>query len=403
MEIKIKQNEFISENDFIDALETPTSKGTDIKIAQSFVNEIEQELNTASMILKYVEKETEFSNEDFVKLLNKLYEISLDEYKDYNKIFSLALGKTYTQYHRDLIYTYMTRRGKYASFKGEGGWEKIGTTFRIAHSDDFHHKGSRYTKNKIKELVKNGQIILLEEFNDEVPFPESMKEYYEEFEVHHNYKTLNEDNFFFPYIIAYLKQEIPNEKILKDIYEYLINLQSRIDRVLINIENLKGLKTECKKELDKNHILTRLANMINEINKKIPRNNDRQKLYNTLREIISSKEYTMIVKTRDEIALEYGIIGRETKKIQFENVSEEDFWEFVYQGIMQINPNANINFHIVNGFGNVHSSVNIDINELVSVIILNNNHKYDKWIDDLAATKKVDLSKPLTRIRKKDN
>lgn len=131
-------------------------------------------------------------------------------------------------------------------------------------------------------------------------------------------------------------------------------------------------------------------------------NNDKQKLYNTLREIILSKEYTMIVKTKDELALEYGIIGRETKKVKFENVSEENFWEFVYQGIIQINPKAKIKFHIINGFDNVHSSVYIDLNELVSVIILNNDHKYDKWIEELATSKKVDLSEPLTRKRTKE-
>lgn len=402
MEIKIKQNKFINDLDFIDALDAPTSKGTDIKIAQSFVNEIEQELNTASMALKYIKKETEFSNEDFVKLLNQLYDISLDEYQDYYKIFSMALGKNYTPYHRDLIYTYMRRPGKYASFKGEGGWEKIGTTFRIAYSDDFHHKGSRYTKEEIKELVKSGQIILLEEFDDEIPFPESMKQYYEKFEVHRNYQSLSEDNFFYPYIIKYLKQEITTENLLDDIHEYLITLQSRIDEVLMNLENINGLKTECEKELNKNNILTRISKLINEVNEKTPKNNDKQKLYNTLREIILSKEYTMIVKTKDETALEYGIIGRETKKVKFENVSEEDFWEFVYQGIIQINPKANIKFHTINGFGNVHSSVNIDINELVSVFILNNDHKYDKWIEQLKASQKIDLSNPLTRKRKKD-
>lgn len=111
---------------------------------------------------------------------------------------------------------------------------------------------------------------------------------------------------------------------------------------------------------------------------------DIQLLHCILNEIMTSNEYTMIVKSMDEVALEYGIIGQKMKKVQFSQVSEEDFWEFVYNGILnESNISPDVQFHTVNGFGNVHSSVTIDLSDHVTVIILNRDHKYDDWIEQL--------------------
>jgi len=113
-------------------------------------------------------------------------------------------------------------------------------------------------------------------------------------------------------------------------------------------------------------------------------NEEMNKLILLLGLIIDSDEYTMLVESmEDENTLEYGIVGQKMKKVKFNNLNGETFWEFIYKGICKIAPYAIVNFMNVNSFGNIHSSVVIDLNDKVSVMITNRDHKYDKFISTL--------------------
>lgn len=137
-------------------------------------------------------------------------------------------------------------------------------------------------------------------------------------------------------------------------------------------------------KMEREEIVSRLNNLIEEANLIRKYNGDMNKLTSVLSTIIESDEYTMLVEsTENENMLEYGIVGQEMKKIKFDNLNGENFWEFVYKGICKIAPTSVVNFMNVNAFGNIHSSVTIDLNDRVKAIITNNDHKYDEFISTL--------------------
>ena len=65
------------------------------------------------------------------------------------------------------------------------------------------------------------------------------------------------------------------------------------------------------------------------------------------------------------------------------NLEDKDIAELLYDGIYQTAPNSTITFMNVNAFGNEHSTIIIDINENVKVMIGNSTHRYDTFIENL--------------------
>lgn len=103
-----------------------------------------------------------------------------------------------------------------------------------------------------------------------------------------------------------------------------------------------------------------------------PQKKEMQTLISTLHTIIESDEYTMLVQSFDqENTLEYGILGQSMKAVSFDHLSEENFWEFIYEGMKQVNPDTSVHTMTVNAFGNLHSSVILQLNEKVQAIITN--------------------------------
>lgn len=259
MNIRIKNQTIIDENKIIDAMFAPTIKGTEKEIAKHLVNRIEEQLNFASRILELTN--TKINIDKFNEIINTLYDISLSE-DDYWNVFSLAYNKKFA-YCIDLIYTYMVRNSrKYNGYLFVSETD-VETCFKIAYSEDFkHNPNNRYTVSELKQLIKDRKIIILDEFDSELTIPEKMQERYEKFPVHRNYKNISEDNYFYPYIIAYIRKTITNEKIKSDVHEYLLNLKSRINEILLSINT--SFANECQKELSKTNILTKLETLIDE-------------------------------------------------------------------------------------------------------------------------------------------
>lgn len=114
------------------------------------------------------------------------------------------------------------------------------------------------------------------------------------------------------------------------------------------------------------------------------KNIDLDNLCNTLREIVDRGEFVMIAKTLHETAMEYGTVGHKMEKVSFSTIKEEDFWDFVYTGItMSVCSSPEVWFMKVDGFGEVHDSAVIQINENVSAYVTNRDHKFDKWLGEL--------------------
>lgn len=113
-------------------------------------------------------------------------------------------------------------------------------------------------------------------------------------------------------------------------------------------------------------------------------NEDRKKLLSTLKAIIESNEYMMLVESPNQNnTLEYGIIGQKMESVNFGHLNGECLWEFVYKGICEVEPHSVVNFMTIKASENIHSTVVIDLNEKVKAIIVNQDHRYDQFISRL--------------------
>lgn len=115
---------------------------------------------------------------------------------------------------------------------------------------------------------------------------------------------------------------------------------------------------------------------------------DYKLLCDTLRDVVANAkedELIMITKDVEGPSLEYGIMGREPTRVKFANVDEDNFWEFVYTGIIDsVNPNPAANFTMIRGLSEVpHMAATIIINENVQAFVTNINHRYDGWLEQL--------------------
>lgn len=132
---------------------------------------------------------------------------------------------------------------------------------------------------------------------------------------------------------------------------------------------------------------------------------NKQKLISFLQKSLLSGSEILINKDPiDENTLQY-LVNGEYQTIEFENLGEE-FWPFVYQGICEVAPNAIVEFMNVNAFGEEHISVIINLNEQVSIGIINREHIYDDFIftlkEKLEGDKELEITEqsPFTLSRK---
>lgn len=133
-----------------------------------------------------------------------------------------------------------------------------------------------------------------------------------------------------------------------------------------------------------------------------PQKKEMQTLISTLHTIIESNEYTMLVQSFDqENTLEYGILGQSMKAVSFDHLSEENFWEFIYEGMKQVNPDTSVHTMTVNAFGNLHSSAILQLNEKVQAIITNRDHKYDDFIEKVLEKEETKEEKTKVQVLKK--
>jgi len=136
-------------------------------------------------------------------------------------------------------------------------------------------------------------------------------------------------------------------------------------------------------DMNRKEIVDTLNNLIQE-NIMCQYNEEMDKLISLLNKIIKSNKYTSLTKNSEfENTLEYGFIGKETENLKFDNLNNKNFWEFIYEGICKIAPDAKVSFMNVDFAGNKHSTIIIELSDKVQAIILNNDHKYDEFISNL--------------------
>ena len=107
-----------------------------------------------------------------------------------------------------------------------------------------------------------------------------------------------------------------------------------------------------------------------------------QILNKQLIEVMNLKKNTIIVKAINSNALDFYIGNEVTKRICFKDIPNNDFWEFVYEEILKVTDPV-IDILLIDAPGNSYQSVLMELNEYVKVLVVNRNHQYDNWIDNL--------------------
>lgn len=255
MEKKLKRKPFVEEIDLLDVFDTAKSnKELSRKIAFLAKKGILTQLDKAVLALEFAKGN--LLEEYFAKLINDMYEIKLDDYKDFYPIFSLATGKKYSPKSWDILYTTM-KKEKLEIVDGEIKWRDKMIVYKVVSSDDFKDNKYKYTISDIKELIESGQIIILEEFEHDIGL-QKQSEGYKAFPIHRNFREQSESNAFYPHIVEYLRQNIGNQQIAADVSEYLSALSDRIERTLDALEPCGNVRVQCEKEIENANIRERI-------------------------------------------------------------------------------------------------------------------------------------------------
>lgn len=194
------------------------------------------------------------SNREFYELLKQIYSIRLDE-NDYLKMISKKNGKKYSDIYN--IPTTMTFKSMVTEGHGRDfSWyeDLFQTYFDVAISDDLKNRrfqNGRYnlkpfTKQEIKQMLEDKDIVIFME-NDRVIYKSDLEEFnaeeYKKFPSLNieckwytgNYFKFIEDNF--DLFAELLRRKFTKKKILKDMKEYLKELECDIDNIFNNVNS----------------------------------------------------------------------------------------------------------------------------------------------------------------------
>lgn len=178
----------------------------------------------------------ELSNEEFFKLLVSIYSIRLDM-KDYLKLFSKKYNKQYNRVTK--IPTNMTlidraTEGHGRSFDWWDQLYQVEYDAAISNDTDFDYN-KVYSKKEIEKLVSDKTIILLKQENSpiqkkDVDFNEESFQYFPiDFDITESGDIMSGfilDNY--DLYIDMLRENITQRKILMDIRDYIVYLNSEI-------------------------------------------------------------------------------------------------------------------------------------------------------------------------------
>lgn len=207
------------------------------------------------------------SNREFYELLKQIYSIRLDE-DDYLKMVSKKNGKKYSEIYN--IPTTMTFKSMVTEGHGRDfSWyeDLFQTYFDVAISDDLKSRrfqNGRYnlkpfTKQEIKQMLEDKDIVIFME-NDKVIYKSDLEEF--ESEEYEKFPSLNieckgyTDNFFkfiednFDLFAELLRRKFTKKRILKDMKEYLKELQWDLEEILDDVnsndKNYSGISKICE-------------------------------------------------------------------------------------------------------------------------------------------------------------
>lgn len=174
------------------------------------------------------------SDEEFYTLISKAYYISLDE-EDYLKIISKRYNKKFNRFVE--IGTHMTFTGLTSEGRGRNfdWWRQLyQLRYIVAVAEDFNIKeDANFSKNDISQMIKDKNIVIVKSttksLNGKLNFK---KEKVKNFPII-NLDICEEENF--PIVISMLRRKFTKKRVLKDMKEYIIELEKDINDVLHDI------------------------------------------------------------------------------------------------------------------------------------------------------------------------
>ena len=107
-----------------------------------------------------------------------------------------------------------------------------------------------------------------------------------------------------------------------------------------------------------------------------------QILKQSLMEAMTSLKPCTIVKPINKQALDFYVSNESIKQIDLSYLDSKDFWEVIYNEVLNIT-DPDIDIFNVSAPNNFYKSAIIKLNDYVQIIIVNRNHEYDLWLDDL--------------------
>lgn len=210
------------------------------EIADTFKKEINKYVGIINDICDSDIKK--LTDEQFYKIILNFYDISFEE-KDYLKYISKKTGEKYDWFTE--IYTSMTFEDR--ASKGHGRtfeyWDQnYQVTFNVAVNEKYDTAGildeKVFSKDEIKEMVKNKDIVIVSSSSQEIDNFDFEKESYEKFscvDIDFDFYRLSAESF--PIIISMLRKKLKRKKILDDLKTFLLNLQYEIEIILHDDDN----------------------------------------------------------------------------------------------------------------------------------------------------------------------
>lgn len=183
----------------------------------------------------------QLSNEEFYDLLCKVYSISLTE-QDYLKIISKRNSKKYNRFTE--INTFMTFNDTATEGRGKGfsWWQQlyqVSYIVAVSHATEIKYN-SILRKDDIKRMVEDKSIVIVKLTSKPIDQKLSINEEFEsiptmELNCSYSYGNIygsicKDENF--PIVVSMLRKKFTKNKILKDMKEYVENLQEEMEIVL---------------------------------------------------------------------------------------------------------------------------------------------------------------------------
>lgn len=213
----------------------------DEKIAKDFQLCVEKYLSISEKILEGLnDKNKKISDQEFLKSLEQLFFIYLDEEK-YLELFSEAFHKKFIGYTRINTNVLINDQKTEGHGKNFSWWiQRYRLIYKVMYTKDAQiDEKHYYTNSEIEKLINENKIIIVDvdsEYWDNMI--NSLKEKYKSFKSYIiDEENLDKKSEYYKYVSEYIRNNIDIPYTKKYIYNFLTELQRGVKKCLNHIES----------------------------------------------------------------------------------------------------------------------------------------------------------------------